>query len=242
VNLPENIVSSEIGYNGSISISKGHLINLSTNGIITYGTFANNIQVDKILQISKDSFIRKVNNQLSFSLNYSVPMKRSTTMNNLVGLIYADSWIRMNGGVSKVKNTFIISKITLTHNWRKNYYLKILASSTANFATVPVVNSKKIKSDVINYQLGSENKWLLNKHHQFLLYASWFTTNKTSFFYTDASWQFNISRIPFDFRLSVQNVTNEKKWVHGYDFGLVRSVQTMPLIPLNFMMQVRYTF
>lgn len=241
----EPVNEASVSYFYSLKIKK-HVFLSSLNANIYSGGFASKYQSNKLIYIVTDTFVRAFSTMNFFSLNYfhvSKPLRMLIEGGLSLGN-YQNNIIIDEENIRTSNNSFD-ANVSLKRNWSKKYFIGFKIKG--RIAKSGYINYNLPSRSVINYSTLLTQKYVLNKNFTALLSFSYFNfdvqrNGSRDFLYGDAGIQFSISKLPLQWSLNVQNLTNAKYLEENQNLPYFQSAFKIPLITRNILIRARYEF
>lgn len=236
-------IEFRLNYSGWI---KRHYFFLSPSLTYSSSGYAFNYFQTSILSKTIETSIVVPNYSAGINLNYShasVPLRMLFNF-----FIYGStaSKIYLNENLPhKYTSNFIYSNLSLKKNWKRKYFLESKSNLTVTSSKIPIQTNKSFNNTVVSFNSSIIQKYILKNSTNFRLEAGYFNNDalgkeKKSFFYIDAEVQFEIPRIPFQFTINLQNITNQQYLSNNNIEPFYQSIYTMPLVERNLLFRIRY--
>lgn len=209
----------------------------SINSLNHFATFV----TDSLVRIPLNSFYINVGTNIS-----TLDIKSLTQFS--VGVYKSQAFIQHDGKLLLSNNFYYSFDAILKRNWGKVYYLNLKTNASYNTSQLPKELMNKVTKNIFNIRSALAQRVALGKNSNIVLTTEWFdnnifTSQRISFLFMDAEFNFKLPQKHLSFIIRFQNLTNQHYYRSWYvQPGIIQNFYTIPLISRNAFISVRYEF
>lgn len=240
VAVMEPVTTIDWNYYYSPRISKKITVFLSLNGYRHSAGFAYRFLQNGLVSFIQDTIVKKPFGYYSIGLNVGNidPFSRFSIRLSS-HLSFSNGWVLIGEEVHSAGRTSFSNQLNLSKNWNKKFYLNLIGRY--DIQRSHAIGDREAHQATI-YSVNINPKYYL-KNFRIALDAGTFSsssfTSGKNFFYSDAEIGFSFKKLPVQFSVNLQNITNEP-YLKNVNYSLYyQSTYRLPLIPRTLLLRAR---
>ena len=236
-------LSYNLGWNWPNSLSRT-LVGCSYTNNFT--SFASDISLNNFVSLNKDSLVKKNTGYFTIFTSQNLPTVFIMLVINLeAGYSNSGFLLSKSGQILKTTNSSSYCRINLKKNWNKKYHITLSSDFLYTHYKLPGSIEENISSNVVGHKSTLQQFININTNMNFSIKASLFNQNlftqkNNSFVFLSTELNIKLKKLPLNFSLRGENLTNQKFYYNNINNYLYQSFYTIPLIPLRGFVSIKY--
>ncbi len=222
-----------------------HTLHLDINYVMNFDTWATQSSFLEFVPFFIDSITTVNTKNISISVNLNL-VNTSKKQNIILstGIYTGNGVLLTNNQIAKVGYQTFWYNASYNKSWKNKYFVKAQQHFTIQKAILPPEISDNISTYTANFNIGINQKFTINKYLNCGVNCDFFRRNiftkkANSFNWVDAYLGLVIPKKPLSFRISLNNLTNQKLFFTQDTQTLFQSFASIPLVKTNFFVSAR---